>query len=320
MSREHVDHNDILQFAKDRVNLPRDKSQEYRAQARRLRERLDSYLSEHPDFSLRKILLSGSISKGTPLRTLNDIDIACYISGAQAPREIDELLQYLKEKLQNAFPNFSDDQVQPQRYCVTVSFRGTGLDVDVVPILYDDDPDWYGDLVSQEDGSFLRTSIPLHKEFIQSRKDDHDDFTQVVRLIKFWVEKEEREREGFKLKSFIVEMILAHLADQGLDLSDYPEALQHFFTYVAETRLREQIVFDDYYSVSEVGTHSEPIRIIDPVNPENNAARIYSERQANIIADVALEAGDAIDYALYCTTKQDAVSAWQRVFGSSFRP
>jgi hypothetical protein len=32
---------------------------------------------------------------------------------------------------------------------VTVSFRGTGLDVDVVPILYDGDPKWYGNLVSQ---------------------------------------------------------------------------------------------------------------------------------------------------------------------------
>ena len=61
MTRQHVDHGDIASFAQDRVNLPRDKASEYRAQARRLREKLDGYLSENPDFTLKKMLLSGSI-------------------------------------------------------------------------------------------------------------------------------------------------------------------------------------------------------------------------------------------------------------------
>ena len=73
-------------FAQERVNLPKDKADEYRAQARRLRERLEAYLGEHPDFTLKKMLLSGSLAKGTALRSLNDIDVACYISGADAPR------------------------------------------------------------------------------------------------------------------------------------------------------------------------------------------------------------------------------------------
>ena len=162
MTRSHVDHSDILGFAQDRVNLPREKANEFRAQARRLRERLDSYLKEHPEFSLKKMLLSGSLAKGTALRSLNDIDVACYISGANAPGDVAELLAFLAERLRNAFPNFNPDQVQAKTYSVTVSFRGTGLDVDVVPILYDGDPDWYGKLVSQDDGSYLETSIPLH--------------------------------------------------------------------------------------------------------------------------------------------------------------
>src|SRR6202795_1075093 len=143
MSRQHVDHNDIVRFAQERVNLPRDKANEYRAQARRLRERLEAYLDEHPDFTLKKMLLSGSLAKGTALRSLNDIDVACYISGADAPEDVSALLQYLAERLRKAYPNFSPDQVKPQTYSVTVSFRGSGLDVDVVPILYDGDPDWY---------------------------------------------------------------------------------------------------------------------------------------------------------------------------------
>ncbi len=171
MSRQHVDHDDIVRFAQDRVNLPKDKANEYRAQARRLRERLENYLGEHPDFSLRKMLLSGSLAKGTALRTLNDIDVACYISGADAPHEIQSLLNYLADRLRKAFPNFSPDQVKPQTYSVTVSFRGTGLDVDIVPILYKGNPQWYGDLVSQEDGSLLETNIPLHIEFIRKENE-----------------------------------------------------------------------------------------------------------------------------------------------------
>lgn len=320
MSRIHVDHAALVRFAEDKVNLPRDKAEEYRAQARRLREKLDGYLAEHPDFTLRKMMLSGSLAKGTALRSLNDIDVACYVSGASAPRDVAALLEYLAERLRKAFPNFSPDQVKPQTYSVTVSFRGTGLDVDVVPILYDDDPQWYGNLVSQEDGSFLKTSIPLHLDFAARRKAaQKTHFAQVVRLAKYWTRIMKREREGFRFKSFMVEMVLAHLQDAGADFSDYPEALQHFFTYVARSDFRERIVFSDYYPASRVGTFMDRVQIIDPVNAENNVSRLYTSCEADMIVDAALDAGDAIDAALAAPTKQETVYYWQKVFGSSFQ-
>ena len=246
--------------------------------------------------------------------------MACYISGADTPHDVEELLEYLAERLRKAFPNFKPDQVTPQTYSVTVSFRGSGLDVDVVPILYDDDPEWYGDLVSQDDGSFLETNIAFHLKFIRKRKKVQENhFAQVARLLKFWVKNVKREREGFRFKSFMVELILAHLCDEGHDFADYPEALQHFFTYVARSNMREQIVFDDYYKPSEVGSFSEPIQIIDPVNPENNVSKLYTDSQADDIVDAALDAGDAIDAALAAPTKGKTVYYWQKVFGPSFQ-
>ena len=320
MSRQHVDHSDIARFAQEKVNLPKDKADEYRAQARRLREKLEGYLAEHPDFALKKMLLSGSLAKGTALRSLNDIDVGCYISGAQAPKDVAALLEYLAERLRKAFPNFSPDQVKPQTYSVTVSFRGSGLDVDVVPILYEGDPQWYGNLVSQDDGSFLETSIPLHLEFARRRKAAQEKhFAQVVRLVKFWARNMKREKEGFRFKSFMVEMILAHLCDQKLDFADYPEALQHFFTYCAGTGLREQVAFTDYYDAGAVGSFPEPVQIIDPVNAKNNVSRLYSAEQAEAIADAAMDAGDAIDAALVAPTKQETLYYWQKVFGPSFQ-
>ena len=320
MSRQHIDHSDIARFAQDKVNLPQDKANKYRAQARRLRERLEGYIGAHPDFSLRKMLLSGSLAKGTALRSINDIDVTCYVSSVDAPHEVSALLEHLAERLRKAFPNFSPDQVQPQTYCVTVSFKGTGLDVDVVPIHYNGDPQWYGNLVSQDDGSFLKTSIPLHLEFARKRKQANEvHYAQVVRLVKYWVRTIKRENENFRFKSFMVELVLSHLADQGADFSDYPEALQQFFTYIARSNLRERIVFEDYYDASDVGSLTEPVQIIDPVNKENNASRLYTAAQADAIVDAALDAGDAIDAALAAPTKQKTLYYWQQVFGSAFQ-
>lgn len=320
MSIDHIGHAEIAKFGVEKVNLPEDKADKFRAQARNLRLKLEGYLQEHPDFALRKMLLSGSLAKGTGLRTLNDIDVGCYISGSDVPSDIDELMGYLAERLRKAFPNFKPEQVQPKTYCVTVSFLGSGLDVDIVPILYDGDPDWYGNLVNQDDGSFLRTCVPRHLEFIRKRKAlANKDFAQVIRLVKYWVRKEKREKDGFRFKSFMAEMILSKMLDEGQDFSDYPEALQAFFSYIANSGMNERIIFDDYYPKSKAKVFGTPIEIIDPVNEENNVSQLYTQAQANDIVDAALDAGDAIEAALRCPTKQDAIRHWQRVFGSAFQ-
>lgn len=319
MGREHVSQKDIANWAADKVNLPSDKAKEYRAQANRLREKLKNYLNDHPDFVLKRMINSGSLAKGTALRSINDIDVGCYVKVDSAPSSIKELLDYLAEKLRKAFPNFSPDQVVPQTYSVQVSFKGTGLDVDIVPILYYEDPDWYGDLVSQEDGSFLKTNIPFHIEFIKVRKSKNNPhFAQGIRLAKYWARNLKNENPEFKFKSFMIELIFAKLADNGRDFSDYPEALQSFFTYLAKTDIREQISFNDYYAYSSIGSFSEPVQIIDPVNEENNAAKLYTKAQADLIVDAAIDAGDAIDAALAATTKERTVYYWKKVFGPTF--
>jgi hypothetical protein len=142
---------------------------------------------------------------------------------------------------------------------------------------------------------------------------------QVARLAKFWVNKIKRENDGFRFKSFMVEMVLSHLCDEGLDFADYPEALQHFFTYVARTNMRKRITFCDYYKPETVGSFSEPVQIIDPVNAKNNVSRLYTAAQADAIANAALDAGDAVDAALAAPTKQETLYYWQKVFGTSFQ-
>jgi len=319
MSKEHVSHSELSRFAKDKVNLPKDKADTYREQSKRLQDKLKSYLDENPDFELKRIVMSGSLAKGTALKSLNDIDLGCYISGVDTDIEVSELISYLVNRLRKAFPNFSPDQVKANTYSVTVTFKGSGLDVDIVPIIYDGNKEWYGHVVNQQDGSYLKTNIPLHIEFIRKRKSSQKvHFSQIVRLAKFWAKRMKLERNGFRFKSFMIELIFAKLADNGLDCSNYVEALQAFFSYIAKTDIRELIAFSDYYSESDLKEYPEPVKIIDPVNEENNASKLYTESQADMIVNAALDAGDAIDAALYATTKEKTLYYWQKIFGPSF--
>jgi tRNA nucleotidyltransferase (CCA-adding enzyme) len=319
MGRQHVDHGDIVKFADERVNLKRDDAAELRAQTNRLRDRLESYLADHPDFDLRKMLLSGSLAKGTALKSISDIDVACYVSSDSAPQNIGELIDWLAKKLETAFPNFKPEQINRKTYSVSVNFISTGNEVDVVPVLYSDDPDWRGYLISQDTGEKLMTSVPMHLEFIRKRKKKNEvHFAQVVRMIKFWSNLRKAEDEGFRFKSFLVELILAHLADAGTPLDDYPEALAAFFNFLASDGLRTTIAFADYYDPKTCKATTDPIRAWDPVNCENNVARLYSKDNQAKIVEAALDAGDAIDSALRAVTKSDTVRYWQKVLGSTF--
>src|ERR1039457_1845615 len=58
-------HADIAAFSDESVNLKREDAEGYREQVRRLREKLDRYAGDHPEYGLIKTLLSGSLAKGT---------------------------------------------------------------------------------------------------------------------------------------------------------------------------------------------------------------------------------------------------------------
>lgn len=338
MSREHISHSHIVGFADRVVNLSREDAQKHRNQVNGLREKLEGSVRKHPDFVLKKTLLSGSLAKYTALRSINDADVAVYVKSAT--EDVGKLTQWLAGELQHAYPNFSPDQVTVQSYSVRVDFRGTGLNVDVVPVYAvegKEEGDW-GDLVSQEDGSKLRTNITLHKEFIRMwpRMKEHEQreqrnknrhYRQVVRLVKWWVRTRKKENSQFGFKSFMVESILAKLVgghDQKVPdgcrvpLDDYPEALLAFFDYIAKTGLSEQIHFTVFPDAGTPGPCSDPIRVFDPVNAENNVGRKYGEGQRRLIVDECVDAGDAIEAALHAPTKTETLAYWRKVFGSPF--
>lgn len=318
-----ITHSTIASYAADRVNLPSADAQKYRKQVRNLREQLEKKIAADPDYGLVKMLHSGSVRKGTALKTTSDMDVAIYVKAAAAPTGDDrELIPWMEARLKEAFPTLAADQFEPQDHCVTLTFRGSGLAVDCVPVIYDGAPDNLGDLVNKNTGDRLRTSVSRHIEFIKARKDKHpDDFAQVVRLAKWWVKEMKRKHgDSFRFKSFMVELILAHLSDDGQKFNDYIAALEAFFDYILNTELTERIAFTDFYAASALpSTNGAVIEIFDPVNAENNVAQRYTETHRQLILDAAEEAADAIAEAHYSDTKGRAVTLWQTVLGSTFK-
>jgi tRNA nucleotidyltransferase (CCA-adding enzyme) len=66
-----ITHADIVAFADDRVNLKGEDVKAHREQVDRLRAKLETYIAAHPGFDLVKMLQSGSVAKGTALKTIN---------------------------------------------------------------------------------------------------------------------------------------------------------------------------------------------------------------------------------------------------------
>lgn len=318
----YITHRLVADFATEKVNLKREDVLEYRQQVQRLRDRLKEHIDAHPDYGFVKTRHSGSLAKGTALSNLNDMDLAVYVEAGGAPAAESDLLRWLKERLKEALKpmGLNDDQFVLQTHCVTIEYRGSGLSVDVVPVIYEGEADDVGYLISQNTGERIRTSVTQHLQFIRARKEHQpDDFAQVVRLCKWWVRQVKRRDPDFRCKSFMIELICAHLADSGLEMSDYPRALERFFAHVVKSQLRERITFTDFYSASSLPPRSSSeIEILDPVNAENNVAKLYDRSHREQIVEAAHDALDALTEAAYADGKGRAVELWKTILGPSF--
>lgn len=330
MPEPKIEHGDLAAFAGRVVNLPKIVADEKRKQVNTLRERLTGHIAKNPGFSLVKMLHAGSVAKGTALRPVNDFDVAVYVKQDEAPTEVGKLIEWTAERLREAYAGLIDSsQVEVGTHCVTIHFKSSGTSVDVVPVLYQGDPQDRGYLVTKDTGDLLLTSVRLHLEFIRKRKGDcPDHWAQVIRFVKWWIRQHKPEegqsllREGqFKFKSFMAELICAHLLDEDIvRFDDYTVAMEGFFDWVVRTGLSQRVAFTDYYEASVLpSTRVGAIEVFDPVNPDSNVARLYDDDNRKRIVLAAEEALDAITEARYATTLNQAVECWQVVFGDRFQ-
>ncbi len=315
----HISNSDLKAYAAKRINLSKDEADAGRKRVRFLRERLAAHISDVPGFSLVKMLHAGSVAKGTALSDLNDMDVAVYVASDDVCD--DDLVLWMADRLREVYGDtIGADAVQAGTNCPTITFA-SGFSVDVVPVLDEEGEDGRGYLVAKDTGEKLLTSVPLHLKFIRARKDRHpNNLAQVIRYLKWWIRLQKLKDSDFKFKSFMAELLVAHLADEGMDFSDHIDALSGAFQYMIASRLAERVSFTDYYVTGDLPSPSgHAIEIFDPVNPQNNVASRYTNHDRELIVYAAEEAFDAITEASFATTKAQAVACWQVVFGTTFK-
>lgn len=330
-STGHVDHRVLALHASEKVNVPSDEAAKRRIQVSHMRGRLEGHIAAHPDYDLVKLRAAGSTAKHTAIKRRwaegSDADVAAYVKaasvgGVSAPEA--GLLEWLRDRCQEVYGATKDaEDFVISDHAVGITLRGSGLKIDIAPVLYEGESDDKGHLITRQ-GDRVLTSVTQHLAFIGTRKKAAGGgYAELIRLLKAWVREGKRNDEQLRCKSFLLELLVAHLWDKGwngqpLEVNDYPRGFEQVMAYIVRTGLQEPIIFDDFYDPAEVHDSSDAIRVWDPVSPGNNVARSYTPAdQARLVAFTT--AGlEEVSWAAQAPTKGEANDAWRTVLGPSF--
>ncbi len=306
--------NAKLQYYDSNVlRLPADKRTEYHEQVDRLIKALSSRLKDQVDIKVTRVVKAGSFAKYTILKKTNedpvDVDVVFYITGKDISHEtLQTLTQTIYDALVKLYPNKSVEDFEIQRKAATVTFVGSGLSVDIVPVIENSQKAGYGWQYDLKDGSRMETCAPCQVKFVQDRKEVDPHFRTLVRLGKRW-----SRRAEIKLKSFMVELIMAHLLEKNGKDGSIEQRFRDFLLYIAESGLKEVIKFPE--NGWFVPSFSDPVVIIDPVNSNNNvASRLTEAERVEIV-----QAADAAWETAYYASESDQEEVWKELFGERFK-
>lgn len=296
------------------LRLPKEKRTDYNAQVDRLIDNLRANIRDKTEIKITKVVKAGSFAKHTILRKTTedpvDVDVVFYISGKDATVETIETLTADITKLLTAqYPNKSVEDFTIQSKAATVAFVGSGLSVDIVPVIEDPTRTGYGWQYDIRDGGKTQTCAPCQIKFVYDRKVADSDFRTLVRLGKRW-----RNRAEIKpLKSFAIELIMAHLQDTLGKPTSIEQRFRDFLLFIAQSGLKIPVSFPE--NSQPVPTFSGPVVIIDPVCSSNNVASRISEAERKTIVDAARDAWETANFA---SAENDNV-IWKELFGPKFR-
>lgn len=307
--------NTELQYYDANVLRPSaDKRKEYHEQVDRLIAELSGTVREKTAIKVTKVVKAGSFAKFTILRKTStdpvDVDVVFYISGRSIDHEtLQNLNDTIYKLLIEIYPNKDVEDFEIQRKAATVSFVGTGLSVDIVPVIEDPLRPSYGWQFDLQDGSRLQTCAPCQIKFVRDRKNKDKDFRTLVRLMKKW----RNHAELKPLKSFIIELLVAHLLDTEGNTGSIEQRFRRILLYIAQSGLKECIQFAD--NTPPFGTFKDPVVIIDPVYSLNNVASRITEAERQLIVAAAQNAWEAAHFA----SAEDDTEVWKEIFGPRFK-
>lgn len=296
------------------LRLPADKRKEYHAQVDRLIAELSRSIRNKTEIKITKVVKAGSFAKFTILRKTStdpvDVDVVFYIFGRNVDREtLQGLNDTIYDLLVKIYPNKDVEDFAIQRKAATVSFVGTGLTVDIVPVIEDENRPGYGWQFDLQDGWKIQTCAPCQIQFVRDRKAADKDFRTLVRLAKKW----RNHAELKPLKSFAIELIMAHILDKEGAGGTIEQRFRRFLLYIAQSGLKEVISFRE--NTAPHGSFSDPVVVLDPAYSLNNVTSRITETERKAIVAEALQAWETAHFA----SAENDTEVWKELFGPRFK-
>jgi len=321
--------NTQLQNFIGRIKLKEENMSKYRDQINNLKESLEKKIKEDKRTGMKvtKFLLAGSWKKRTILRPTGenpiDIDLVIYVEGDDSLKDdLKKLHDFIVEYLKDIYPNKDIDRdvdAEGNTKSINITFSGTGLELDIVPVIPISNTSEYV-WQPQRGGGGKRyvTSVTKQLDFARERKEKNTSFTSIVRAIKWWKNYKELKPDGDEpgLSSFVIELIVSHLElVEGIE-NDIESGIIRFFRFVSDPNF-PIIKFND--AINSVPTiFDTPIYVADPTNNDNNAAKKLDH---SIWKEIINEANDAFDSLFIAQSKigeGDTFEEWKHVFGHKF--
>ena len=321
--------NNQLENFIDRIKLKPENMQKYRDQVNSLKEKLESKIKDDQRTGIKvtKYILAGSWKKKTILKPTGenpiDIDLILYVEGDESLKDdLKKLHEFIVQYLEEIYPTKDinkDVDAEGNTKSIKIKFSGTGLELDIVPVVPMTTPKEYV-WQPQRGGGGKRyvTSVTKQLAFSQMRKENNSSYTSIVRAIKWWKNFKELnpvENES-GLSSFVIELIVSHLEiEEGVE-NNIETGIIRFFRFVSDPDF-PVIKFKNAINLVPE-TFDTPVFIADPTNNENNSAKKLDNSSW---LEVIKEANDAYDSLYIGQAKQgigDTIDEWKHVFGPTF--
>lgn len=309
-----LSNTELRYFDANIVRLPGDKRREYHAQVDRLIAELSKTLPGKATITITAVVKAGSFAKHTILRKTNDdpvdVDVVFYVKALKPDQEtLAALTDDIYALLTDIYPTKSVEDFELQRKAAKITFVGSGLSVDIVPVIQDPKRPDYGWQYDTKDGTRIQTCAPCQIKFVSDRKKKDPDFRTLVRLAKKW----RNYADDVPLKSFHVELIMAHLLAKDGTGATLERRFCDFLRYLAQSELKEIISFPE--NTLPHGVFDDPVVILDPVCSDNNVASRITECERQAIVSAAEKAWETAHFA----SMEDDHEVWKEIFGPRFR-
>lgn len=296
------------------LRLPKDKRSEYHEQVDHLVSELCAAVRDKTEIKITNVVKAGSFAKHTILRkTVTDpvdVDVVFHLAGRSVDKEtLQGLNDTLFDLLVKIYPTKKVDDFEVQRKAAKVSFAGTGLSVDIVPVIEDPKRPGFGWQFDLTDGSVVQTCAPCQIQFVRDRKTRDKDFRTLVRLAKKW----RNHAELSALKSFAIELIAAHLLDVEGAAGSIEQRFRRFLLYIAQSELKQAITFPENGVVTTLPAGE--VVILDPVCSHNNVtSRITAKERLEIVRQASI----TWETANFASAENDH-EVWKEIFGPRFK-